>query len=81
MKTFAVVHPREIKGQLYEHADELPPNTVSKDEADKLLDAGWLKEYDASERRSLHRLFHLFSGCKEQEALTKDELRAYALPS
>ena len=33
-----------------------------------------------SERRSLYRLFHVFSDCDETEPLTPEELNAYALP-
>jgi len=60
------------------HGEELPPDLLTQDEVDKLLDEGWLAEYP--ERRSLYRLLSMFSGAKEKEPLDRHELTAYALP-
>jgi hypothetical protein len=75
--TLVVIRHLEINGRVFAHGSELPPDLLTQEEAAKLLDAGSLVEYP--DRRSLYRLFHLFSGSKEQEQLTKEELSAHAL--
>jgi hypothetical protein len=75
--TLVVIRHLEIEGRAFAHGSELPPDLITQEEANELLDAGSLCEY--RERRSLYRLFHLFSGSKEQEQLTKEELSAHAL--
>jgi hypothetical protein len=78
MKTLVVNGPREINGRQYHHGDELEPNSLSQKNIDRAIDAGWLKEYP--DRRSLYRIFHVLSGCKEQERLASDELTELCLP-
>jgi hypothetical protein len=79
MTTLVLFGAREINGRLFHHGDELPPGLLPREVIDQWLDRKWLLEYDNTERRSLCRLFPAFSGCKEQEQLTKAELRQYAL--
>jgi hypothetical protein len=80
MKTLAAVQPRQIGTVLYQHGEEIPAAAIPEGQLDKLVDAGWIRAYDTSERRSLHRLFAPFSGSKESERLDKAELTAFALP-
>jgi hypothetical protein len=74
-----VIRHLEIGGRSFTHGSELPPDLLTSDEVDKLLDAGSLREYP--ERRSLYRLLWAFSGCSEKEHLTNDELTSCALTS
>ena len=61
------------------HGDEIPPNLLSPEELAARLDNGEAIEYDSRDRRSLYRLFAPFSGCTEQESLTREELNELAL--
>jgi hypothetical protein len=79
MKTLVLVGHHQIGGRQFHHGDELPPDTLSKDEVDRWLDKQLLIEYDFGERRSLYRLFALFSGAPAQERLSKEELTELAL--
>jgi hypothetical protein len=76
--TLVVIRHLEIGGRAFSHGSELPPDLLTQDEVEKLLDEGRLAEY--AERRSLFRLFSVFSGAKEKEPLDRHELTAYALP-
>jgi hypothetical protein len=67
--TLVVVGVREVNGQRFEHGAELPPGLLPPETVSQWHDQKWLMQYDASERRSLYRLFPTFSGCKEQEHL------------
>ena len=78
MTTFVFVRHTDIGDRQFHHGDELPDGLLSREVIDQWLDHGRLQGYD--ERRSLYRLFDKFSGCKETEALTPEELNAYALP-
>jgi hypothetical protein len=75
--TLIVIRHLEIDGRTFTHGAELPPNLLTDEQVDKLLDQGRLAE--CPERRSLYRLFPAFSGAKDQEFLTDAELTAYAL--
>ena len=77
--TLVFIRHCEIDGRAFTHGSELEPDILSQDQVDKLLDAGFLKE--CPERRSLYRLFPAFSGCKQREHLSEEELDALALPS
>ena len=76
--TLVLVRHLEIGGRAFTHGSELPRDLLTEDEVGKLLDSGRLAEYP--ERRSLFRLFSVFSGAKEKEPLDRHELTAYALP-
>jgi hypothetical protein len=80
MTTLVVIGTHDIAGVRYHHGEELPPDLLPRETVDQWLDRKWLAEYDSAYRRSLYRLFAPFSGCEEQEQLTKEELTAYALP-
>jgi hypothetical protein len=80
MKTLIVNGPREFNSRLFQHGDELPPGFLTPEQVGREVDQRRIVEYDASERRSLYRLFPAFSGCAEREQLT-DELSAYAIPA
>jgi hypothetical protein len=75
--TLIFLGPREINGQQFSRGDELPPDLLSQDMIDRWLDHRWLAEYH--DRRSLYHIFAPFTGSKEREQLTKEELTAYAL--
>jgi len=79
MKTIIFNGHAEVGGRTFHHGDELPPGLLPPEVVDQWLDQRKLTEYDSSERRSLFRLFPAFSGCKEQEELTREELTAFAL--
>ncbi len=76
--TLVILGPREINGTFYAHGDELPPGLLPDEAIDWWLDRKWLAEYP--ERRSLYRIFSLFSGAKEREQLDAEELSQFALP-
>lgn len=59
--------------------DELPPNVLSPEVIAHWLDEDWIRECDSAERPSLYRLFYRFSGCKEEQPLTKEQIARYAL--
>jgi hypothetical protein len=62
----------------FRHGEEIPPDTLEGELRDYWLDHKWAQEPD---RRSLFRLFHRFSGVKDKEQLTRQELTAYTLPA
>jgi hypothetical protein len=57
--TLVFIRAHIIGGHQYLFAQELPPGVCDKQTADKLIDAGVLRE--VPERRSLFRLFPDFS--------------------
>jgi hypothetical protein len=71
--TLVVIRHAEIGGCHFHHGDELPVGLLSPEAIDLHLDRKQLVEYDSADRRSLYRLLHYFSGCTEQEQLTKEE--------
>jgi hypothetical protein len=64
---------------LYQHGDELLPGLLSQETIAHWLDEGWLKEIDSTGRPSLYRLFHRFTGCKEEQPLTPKQIAAHTL--
>jgi hypothetical protein len=80
MKTLVVI--RQIGDRQFHHGEELPPDLLPQEAIDLHLDRKELAEYDASERRSLYRILHRFSGCSVgTERLSNEELAACALTS
>lgn len=79
MKTLVVIHSLQVGDQQFRHGEELPPDLLPREAIDLHLDRKQLAEYDASERRSLYRLLHYFSGCSEVERLSNQEYAACAL--
>ena len=80
MKTIVAVGHKQFGEQQFTHGSEIPPDLLPAEVVDYHVDRKELIEYDSSERRSLYRLFHVFSDCDETEPLTPEELNAYALP-
>jgi hypothetical protein len=79
MKTLVVIHHLQVGDQQFLHGAELPPDLLPREAIDLHLDRKQLVEYDANERRSLHRLLHHFSGCSQIERASTDEHAAFAL--
>ena len=77
--TLVVIHSLQIGARQFRHGEELEPNLLPPEEVDSLVDRKQLIEYDSSERRSLYRLLHRFSGCSETERLSNEELAVCAL--
>ena len=66
-----------LNSRLIHHpGDEVPPGLFSKEQVDSMLDARQLAEYD---RPPLYRIFHKFTGCSEEQPLTKEQIARYAL--
>ena len=80
MITLVFTRHGQVGSRQFHSGEELPPNLLPPEVVDHWLDENWLREYDSAERPSLYRLLHRFSGCKEKEHLTKEELTAYELP-
>jgi hypothetical protein len=78
--TLVFIRHTQIGDRAFSHNSELPPDVLTQEQIDKLIDQGVLKEYDRRDRRSLYRLFPAFSGVKEKEQLDNDELDEFALP-
>jgi hypothetical protein len=77
--TLVAMHHLEIEGRVFHHGAEIMPSLISTATLAKLIDQGRVREYDSRDRRSLYRLFSKFSGCKEKEPLTAEEMEAYSL--
>lgn len=72
--TLIFIRAHYVDGRLVHcPGDECPPNMFTREVINRALDDGYLAECDSAERRSLYRLLHRFSGCKEQEQLTPQE--------
>jgi len=78
--TLVFIRHCQIGSRSFAHASELPPDALSREQIDKLIDEGRLTQYDSDQRRSLYRLFAPFSGAEEREVLTREELTALTLP-
>jgi hypothetical protein len=78
MKTHVCNGHQLLGEKQFRHGDELPPALLDGALLDYWLDRKWAIELDASERRSLYRLFAPFSGATESEPLD-DELRRFAV--
>ena len=79
MKTLVVIRALQIGECHFKHGEELPPHALPREAIELHIERKHLVEYDASERRSLHRLLHRFSDCSQAERLSSAELAAYAL--
>ena len=79
MRTLIVIRHLQVGDRVFVHGAELPPDLLPREVIDVHLDHKLLIEYDSSERRSLYRLLHHFSGCSETERLSNEELTACAL--
>jgi hypothetical protein len=77
--TLIAVHQLEIQGRIFHHGSEIMPGLIPAATLAKLIDQGRVREYDSRDRHSLYRLFSKFSGCKESEPLTEEEIEAYSL--
>jgi hypothetical protein len=75
--TLIAIHHLEIEGRVIAHGAEIMPGLIAQKTVAKLLDQGRVRE---TEHRSLYRIFSVFSGCKEREPLTEEEIDAYTLP-
>lgn len=73
MTTLVVLRHAQVGELHFKHGEELPPGLIARELIDKWLDEKWLIELPTTERRSLYRLLHRFSGCKEREQLTLQE--------
>ena len=73
MTTLVSIRHGQIGSRQFQHGDELPPNLIPREVIDRWLDEKWLAEVDSSDRRSLYRLLHRFSGATEQEQLNRQE--------
>jgi hypothetical protein len=72
--TLVFIRAHYVGGRLVHRiGDECPPGMFAQETINQALDEGWLKEYDASERPSLYRMFHRFNGCKQEDAGSKGE--------
>jgi hypothetical protein len=67
MTTIVARSHRTIEGKLYHHGDEIPPGLLSDEAINRMLVNREVDEYNSADRRSLYRLFHRFSDCKETE--------------
>lgn len=79
MKTTICIGSHELAGQRFTHGEEIPSSVLDGELRDWWLDHKWAVEYDSTERRSLYRLLHRFSGSSETERLSNQELAACAL--
>ena len=66
--TLIFIRATNIGGRQFYFGDELPPDVLSAEQIERALDARHLAE---TERRSLYRILHHFSGCVEQDQTTK----------
>jgi len=71
--TLIFIHARQIGDRLFRHAEELAPGYLSEQDIALALDHGWLREIHPSERRSLYKIFHSFSGCTKRQPLDPGE--------
>ena len=75
--TLVAIHHREIGDRHFRHGEEIEPGLLDGELRDWWLDHKWC--IDVPERRSLYRLFVHFSGSKEREPLSKNELALFGL--
>jgi hypothetical protein len=74
--TLVFIGPRQVGDQQFQHGDEVPPDLLSQEQINRMLDQKVLAEIP--QRRSLFALFAPFSGAKEREPLDA-ELTEFAL--
>ena len=78
--TLVFIRARYVDGHLTHYpGEEVPPDLFSQEVVDQSLDQGWLREVDAAVRPSLYCVFHRFTGSKERESLTPQQLANYTL--
>jgi hypothetical protein len=75
--TLVFIGPRQIGDRQFSHGEELPDDLLSQEQIDEMLDQRLLANYP--ERRSLYRIFAVFSGYNERQPLQQQELESYAL--
>ena len=75
--TLIAIHHLQIGAHAFTHGAEITPRLIDEKTLAKLLDQGRVRE--CPERRSLHRLFSVFSACDESEPLDA-ELIEFTLP-
>jgi len=75
--TLVAIHHREIGDRHFRHGEEIEPGLLEEEPRDWWLDKKWCIEIP--ERRSLYRLFHHFSGCKDRERFSQSELALFGL--
>ena len=78
--TLIILRHLQVGDRQFRDGEELPPDLLPAEAIDFHLDRKELVEYESNDRRSLYRLFSVFSGAKETETLDRHELTAYALP-
>jgi hypothetical protein len=71
--TLIAIHHVQIGSRHFDFGSEIPPGLLPTEVVGQWIDQKWLAEMDPTDRRSLYRLLHRFSGCKEQEQLTPQE--------
>jgi len=75
--TLVFIGSRQVADHQFQHGDEVPPDLLSQEQIDQMLDQKVLAEIP--QRRPLYRIFAPFSGAKEREPLDA-ELIEFALP-
>jgi len=78
--TLVAIHQLKIADRVFAHGEEIEPDLLPDERLDWHIDHRQIVEYDPRVRRSLYRLFSVFSGCQESEQLSQDERDAYCLP-
>jgi hypothetical protein len=81
VKTIVALGHRTFQDRQFVHGAEIDPDLLSVEQIDLEVDHKGVVEYDAAERRSLYRIFSVFSGCSESENLSNDELAQFSLPA
>ena len=64
MRTLICNSHHQINGRLFRHGEEIPPNFLTADELNRLIDEKKVIEIDEGYRRSVYRLFPEFAGIK-----------------
>jgi hypothetical protein len=79
MTTLVFMRHGQVGSRHFQCGEELPPGLLPPEVVAHWLDERWLAECDPTERPSLYRVLHRFSGCKEEQPLTKEQIARYAL--
>jgi hypothetical protein len=78
--TLVFIRAHYVSGTLVHYpGDEMPPGMFSQETINRALDEGYLTECDPSDRPSLYRVFHRFSGSKEEQPITKEQMAKHGL--
>jgi hypothetical protein len=79
--TLVFIRAQYVDGHLrHWPQSEVPPNLLSDQQIDLMLDRGELAEVDASQRRSLYRTFFRFTGATPEQPMTREQLEQFSLP-